>query len=329
MPLLLLALALYLLFGQSWPQMRRQLGQVQLSWFGLMLAASGGYYLLDSWSFQLVVRRLLPDFSLREALALVAMGLFMNVSTFGAGIKPAQALYLRERGADVGESLGVLVLPYVFHKLTIVLYGLVCFGLCYHFISACFASQVVYIYLGYALSIAICIFLVLIFVSERFHRFCFCLLEKIPGNERYQILLAKAKASTGGMRGQVRQALGDGRLVGRMFMLNIAKFFCWYGAACLAFYAIGLPALPASFGQCLATAAMVQLLIGVIPVTGGWVSSEVVFVLLFAVLAGQVAAGSAMLVFRMATYYLPVLLSCFYSLFIYWRERQAHKRALT
>ena len=35
-----------------------------------------------------------------------------------------------------------------------------------------------------------------------------------------------------------------------------------------------------------------------------------------------------MLIFRVATYYLPVLISCFYSLLIYWRERQAHKKAV-
>ncbi len=325
-PLLLLFLALYLLFSQSWQQIWQQLKQVQRGWFVLALALSGLYYVIDARSFQMVVRRLLPAFSWREAGDLVAMGLFMNVSTFGAGIKPAQALYLRDKGADVGESLGVLMLPYVFHKLTIVLYGIVCFALYHDFIRSHFANQVFYIYLGYALSVMICIFLVLIFVSTHFHHWCFRLLEKIPAGERYHQLIAKAKVSTGGMRQQVKSALNDKLLCLRMFAVNIAKFFCWYSAFGIAFRAIGLSHLPASFGQCLATAALAQLLIGVIPMTGGMVSSEVVFVLLFSIIAGHVAAGSAMLVFRMATYYVPVLLSCFYTLALYWHKRQAQNK---
>ncbi len=327
LPLLLLLLALYLLFGQSWQSIWQQLQQIKGNWFALALALSGLYYVMDARSFQLVVRRLLPAFSWREALDLVAMGLFMNVTTFGAGIKPAQALYLRDRNADVGESLGVLMLPYVFHKMTIVLYGIFYFVLYHGFVSSHFSELVRYIYLGYALSVLICIFLVLIFVSARFHRECFELLEKIPAGARYHQMIAKAQVSTHGMRQQIKSALTNERLCLRMFGINMAKFFCWYSVAGAAFRAIGLSALPVSYGQCLAMAAMVQLLIGVIPMTGGLVSSEVVFVLLFSVIAGQVAAGSAMLVFRMATYYLPVLISCFYTLALYWSRRRARNKA--
>ena len=69
LPLLLLLLALYLLFGQSWQSIWRQLQQVKGGWFALALALSGLYYVMDARSFQLVVRRLLPAFSWREALA--------------------------------------------------------------------------------------------------------------------------------------------------------------------------------------------------------------------------------------------------------------------
>lgn len=326
-PFMLLFIALYLLFHQSWQQIWQQLKQVRPEWFALMLLLSGAYYLIDARGFQMVVRELLPDFSLRGAVELVAMGLFMNVSTFGAGIKPAQALYLRERGADVGESLGVLILPYIFHKLTIVLYGVLGFAIYHHFICSHFAEQVGYIYLGYGLSLVICAFLLLIFLSARFHGWCFCLLEKLPLGEHRQKLIAQAKSSTSGMRQQIKHVFADGVLCARMFGVNIAKFFCWFSAAAAAFRAVGASALPASLGQCLAIAALVQLLIGVIPMTGGMVSSEVVFVLLFSVMAGPVTAGSAMLIFRAATYYLPVLISCFYSLLIYCRERQAHRKA--
>ena len=328
-PFLLLLLALYVLFHRSWRAILTQLTLLGPGWFALALAVSACYYVLDACGFRLLLRRrLLPDFTLREALALIAMGLFMNVSTLGAGIKPAQALYLKERGADVGEGLGLLVLPYLFHKLTIVLWGLTALGLARDFILSRFAQWVPAIYLGCGLSIAICCFLAAIFTSARFHALVFRLLTKLSARPRYQELVSQAERETAGLRRQVRSVIGDGGLCLRMLSLNVGKFACWHTVPYLALYALGQTSLPLSFGQGLAVAALMQLLIGVIPVTGGMVSAEVVFVLLYGVILGPVAAGSAMLVFRLATYYLPVLISALYSLWVYRQERSAKKAAL-
>lgn len=62
LPFALLAIALYLLFRQSWQQILLQLQQVQPGWFALMLALSGAYYLIDARSFQMVVKVLAAGF---------------------------------------------------------------------------------------------------------------------------------------------------------------------------------------------------------------------------------------------------------------------------
>ena len=322
-PFALLFLALYLMFKDSWREIARQLKNAGPAWLLAGLAVSGAYYLADAQGFRLLIRRLLPGFRLREGVEIVAIGLFMNASTFGTGIKPAQALYLKNRGADVGESLGPLMLPYIFHKLTIVLYGLAALALFFLFLAARFGQWLPYLYAGYGLSLAICLVLALLCVSGGFHQWAFGWLRRISRKEKYQSAIARAEEEVRQARRQAAGILRDRRLCLSMLGINFAKFFCWYSVPWLAFRAVGLSSPPISFGQCLAVAAVAQVLIGVIPITGGMVSAEVVFVLLYSVIFGETLAGSAMVIFRLATYYLPIAASCLYSLAIYARERRS------
>ncbi|MEA4891258.1 MAG: lysylphosphatidylglycerol synthase transmembrane domain-containing protein [Peptococcaceae bacterium] len=321
-PFALLALALTVLFKDSWQQILIQSKSINALWFTAGLALAAVFYIADAQGFRLLIRRLLPDFSLKEGVEIVAMGLFMNVSTFGTGIKPAQALYLKNRGADLGESLGPLILPYVFHKLTIVLYGIYAILFYHGFLLKHFARRMLYLYLGCGLSLIICLVLVLLCVSGGFHRLIFDRLKKLFRKEKYLAAVSRLEEETGQMRRQTAGILQDRVLCLKMLGINLLKFFCWYAVPWLAFRAVGVADMPLAFGQCMAVAAVVQLLIGVIPITGGMVSAEVVFVLLYAVIFGEVTAGAGMVVFRLATYYLPVLVSCLYSLSIYLRRRR-------
>ena len=59
-----------------------------------------------------------------------------------------------------------------------------------------------------------------------------------------------------------------------------------------------------------------QLLIGVVPTSGGVGSLEVVFSLLFAAVFGKITAGSSMILYRLSTYYLPFIVSLVMMIFV-------------
>ena len=66
--------------------------------------------------------------------------------------------------------------------------------------------------------------------------------------------------------------------------------------------------------EILATSSFMQLIVGVIPVTGGMGATEVVYQLLYGVLFGEITAGSTMILYRMANYYVPFLVSIGFAL---------------
>ncbi len=77
----------------------------------------------------------------------------------------------------------------------------------------------------------------------------------------------------------------------------------------IAIYAAGGNMGGVSFGQALTVTALMQLIMGVIPTSGGVGSLEVVFSLVFAAVFGKVLAGSSMVLYRLSTYYIPFLVS--------------------
>lgn len=87
------------------------------------------------------------------------------------------------------------------------------------------------------------------------------------------------------------------------------KMSCWYVIPIIAIYAAGGSLGGVTVAQAITVTALMQLIMGVIPTSGGVGSLEVVFSLLFAAVFGKVMAGSSMVLYRISTYYIPFLIS--------------------
>ena len=90
---------------------------------------------------------------------------------------------------------------------------------------------------------------------------------------------------------------------------NAVKMTCLYALPAVAIFAVTGERLPLSVLECLAFSSVMQLLIGVIPSSGGTGSTELVFLMLFGSMTEKSVCGAAMILYRMATYYLPFLIS--------------------
>ena len=90
---------------------------------------------------------------------------------------------------------------------------------------------------------------------------------------------------------------------------NAVKMTCLYILPAVAIFAVTGKMLPLSLLECLAFSSIMQLLIGVIPSSGGMGSTELLFLMLFGSMTGKSVCGAAMILYRIATYYLPFLIS--------------------
>lgn len=77
-----------------------------------------------------------------------------------------------------------------------------------------------------------------------------------------------------------------------------------------------------SFMNVIVTSAFMLMIVGVIPVVGGIGPSEFVYILLFSVLYGKVYAGSTMILYRMANYYIPFLIGTVISIYSFKKSEE-------
>lgn len=305
----ILVFAMYWFFHDSWGDILVQIKNAGKQLLLVLFLLGNLYIVLDGMVFCYMIRRNHEPCSVLQAIRLSYMVVFFNVTTFAAGTKPAQIYYLyRQNHTAPGKGFGMLTMEYVSHKLTIVLYAMVM--LCFYGSSILdqLGDSWIYLPAGFGISFVILIFLVTFCVTERFVPW----LSRLSGRIKKEKWKAKAE--------KVLLQLEEFSKVGRVFakdkrgwmeliVLNGLKMTCLYLIPMTAAYAVTKERLPLSVGGCIAYASVMQLLIGVIPTSGGTGSTELVFMLLFGRMLGKAACGAAMILYRMATYYVPFLVS--------------------
>ncbi len=305
----LMTAILYILFKDSYKDIWKQLARTNMIILAGMVVLGNMYYIIDALMYSYLLRREGKPLSLGKCVALAYMCIFFNVTTFGAGIKPAQVLYLRSKGINSGRGFAITAMPYVFHKTIIVAYALVMLALNNAFVIKNFSSTFGYIYLGAGLSIGIIVCMILMCATEGFHSFVLRIIDIFFRNERFAGMKEALKRWAASLREGTKDIIKNPKAWINFSLMNILKMTCWYVIPMIAIYAAGGDMAGVTFGQALTVTALMQLIMGVIPTSGGVGSLEVVFSLLFAAVFGKVLAGSSVILYRLSTYYIPFLIS--------------------
>ncbi|MCB5713413.1 lysylphosphatidylglycerol synthase transmembrane domain-containing protein [Lactonifactor longoviformis] len=315
LPFLILALVLFLMFRNSFGTIWGQLRRTQPGWLGVILILGAVYQVLDAVPFCILIRRSIPGFTFWEALQVTFLGIFLNVTTFGTGIKPGQMLYLyKKKGADVGESFAVLILPYMFHKVSIMMYASIMLWLEGDFIRGRYPDNYHYLYTGYGLSFVIVVVLILVCASDKFHKLLFRPLDAWIKKESWKKKIKDWKEEISKLQKEAHSIVRSPSLWVILSIINLVKLSLWYVIPLAAVKAVGAGTIGVKVPEILATSSFMQLIVGVIPVTGGMGATEVVYQLLYGVLFGEITAGSTMILYRMANYYVPFLVSIGFAL---------------
>ncbi len=307
--ILLTALILYNLFKDSYKDIAYQLSKTSIKIFIGMVALGNMYYVIDAIMYYYLLKRDGTPLNLLRCIAISYMSIFFNVTTFGAGIKPGQVLYLHNKGISIGRGFAITTMPYVFHKTIIVAYAVVMLLFNNSFVLRNFSSTFGYIYLGVGLNIVIITSLILICATEWFHKFLVKLLDFILRKERFVPFKDKIKNQLGALREGTKNIIKNPSAWIKFSATNIIKMSCWYVIPVIAIYASGGDLGGVTVAQAITVTALMQLIMGVIPTSGGVGSLEVVFSLLFAAVFGKIMAGSCVVLYRASTYYIPFLIS--------------------
>lgn len=199
-------------------------------------------------------------------------------------------------------------MEYVSHKLTIVLYAAVMLCFFHTVLFQVSGLEKNYLLTGFWVSFAILLFLTMFCINQKFAPW----LLRCSDHIKKEKIKEKAKAGIAQMEDFSRVGsvvIKDKQQWIGLIFRNAVKMTCLYALPAVAIFAVTGERLPLSVLECLAFSSVMQLLIGVIPSSGGTGSTELVFLMLFGSMTEKSVCGAAMILYRMATYYLPFLIS--------------------
>lgn len=208
-----------------------------------------------------------PEFSYTFGVESAFFCSFYRVATLGSGAGIAAVYYFNEKGIPVSKGTGMYMIEYVLHKLSIAIFSVIFFALSFGFMMEYFGEYSHLLAVGYILTVCISGVMVFACYSTKLHKWIFLVLDKINRKHKFD--------------GQIRELREQ----------------------CVVFYKTGEITLP----QTLAVTSLSVMLAAVLPSPAGIGSTEFVFTLLFAAVAGTGAAGSASLLYRFATFVFPFL----------------------
>ncbi len=306
---LFLVLVLYLIFHDSLDEIKTQLFQADKRTLLILVIFGNLYILLDGWVLHYMIVKNHERCTLWQAVRLAYMVVFFNVTTFAAGTKPAQIYDLyQESQIKPGKSFGILTMEYVSHKLTIVLYAAVMLCFFHTVLFQIPGLEKNYLLAGFGISFAVLTFLTMFCINQKFAPWLLACSEHI----KKESIKEKIRAGLA----QMEEFSKVGRVVIKdkkewigLIFRNAVKMTCLYILPAVAIFAVTGKMLPLSLLECLAFSSIMQLLIGVIPSSGGMGSTELLFLMLFGSMTGKSVCGAAMILYRIATYYLPFLIS--------------------
>ena len=267
----------------------------------------GSYQLLDGWACHLLIRTAFPLFPYRSAVELTYLGVFSKTSTLGVGNVPVQAYYLHRCGMEVGQGVGTMTFSYVLHKTAVLANATLLLLIGGKWIYEGIPSLQTWLLVGYLICSGIIVALLLLCLWSKAHMAAGRLVSLLPDRGKWPRRKASLQEQLDNLYCGTGSFLKNKRVVLAAFLVHMLKLLilCSVPHACLRM--LELPELPLLQIQLLT--ALILLLSGAIPNVAGIGPIEAGFFLMFSPLLGNAGTASALLLFRIATYYFPFLVS--------------------
>lgn len=319
--LLLMYLVLHKHYREIWENIKAA-GPLMIVY---ILALGFGYLLLDTGACKMILSSRLPDITFRQALEITYLGLFCQVTTFSAGIMPAQSLYLYRLGLDVGDSVGLLMCKYSVHKASILSFA----GLLLIFAAPGLFSQekqfLTFAAIGWGVGILILAGLIVLCTWDKLRELAIKLIGKLPDKGKWQERKEKLISNIGLLYGGVRALAAQPKRLAAAYLFDLGKLVLFYSVPYAALHAIGADSV--TYVTAFSLAGLTHVIATALPNLAGMGPLEAAFILLFSLYVAAPEASSALVLFRLSTYFFPFFVSCIVVYFVYKRLMPKGKQA--
>ena len=238
---MLLFLIVFLVFRKDYRKIAECLKHMSVWGLLLLLSIECMHQLLEAMTRRTMIRTHMTSFGLRQAMGITFLGIFGNVSTFSAGILPMQSYYLYQYGIPVGNSIGMLTLIYIIHKITVFFYAGAMMMVHGSWIQEMMPELSRYMKLGFLVCALIIASLIMICTWETWQKFGIWMIEKFPEKGKWGERKKKWKRNLESLYEESRNLLKNRSCCLKLILMDILKLSCLYMIPFWCIRVLGLP----------------------------------------------------------------------------------------
>ncbi|MGN1147456.1 MAG: hypothetical protein ACI4TB_03475, partial [Lachnospiraceae bacterium] len=200
-----------------------------------------------------------------------------------------------------------MILQYVFHKTTVFLYAAFMILMQGQWLKSAIPGLVKYIYPGLIACALIIVFLVLLCTWTPIQQLLLWIIGRFPDTGKWGNRKDTWGSNLKILYAESKEMLRNRTCCRNAMILNLLKLFWLFMIPFVCMRALNITGI--TWGRTQTVSAIMLLLIGVLPNVSGAGPAEFSFLLLYTPLIGRVSAFSALILYRVATYFFPFLLS--------------------
>lgn len=307
--IIILIFFIYLVFRRDFNNIITLIKNITVFDVIILLIIGSCYQLLEAFGCYVLIKSQKSQFTYHQAIELTLLGMFSNIATSTAGTIPMQSYYLYKRGIKAGKGIGLIILDSIFHKFAVFIYAsiMLLFNIDWLYNTNNLLFR--YILVGYVVYLLIIVGLILICSWSRIQDLLLWLMKKLPDNEKWQKRKADWKDNLAALYQESRVVFKSFRTCLKVILADFVKLFFTYTIPLFCFQVVKCGQL--SFIQIQVLSSIMLLITGILPNVAGMGPAEVSFLLVFAPYMGIIEATSAMIIYRLATYFYPFVVSIF------------------
>lgn len=275
---------------------------------GLMIC----YYMIDALILFIICKDLKYRISYKQSFVTNMTGvLFSDLTPSSTGGQFAQVYVFHNQGVPAGIGSGILAMCFVTYQIVIIIYATIAM-LCNHNVIFSNQQTTVIAVVGFIVNVVITGGFFLATKLKKVHTFltvsCLKFLEKIHLVKDYDKTSKSVTKAFEEFRNVSSILFSRKSLFAKVCLCHALKLTLLYSVPFFAALSLKVPITAANYPNFLSLAAAISLFNTFMPIPGASGGSEASFMLLFGFL-GQATASSAMLIWRMLTFYFGLLLS--------------------
>ena len=311
--LIIIVSAIVYIFQNYMVDIYIQLKKLSLKGCISILILSIGYSFVEGFNISFLAKQFSRKFTILNGIGCSFYTSFYKTATFGSGSYVASVYYLQQKGISPSQGVGVSTLNYVFHRLSIALFSIICIIINYSFIKINFYDYLGIIKFVYIITILILFFLVSICLSNKFHKFLLLIIRyisnKLKINSKYKEKINYIEAEILRIKKSSIVLLKNKMIIVIEILMNLVKFLLIYLSSYIALREMNINI---AIIDALTVTSLAMILAGSIPAPAGIASVEFVYTLLFSVIANSIKSVSSMLIYRFSSFIVPFLVGGLY-----------------